>query len=333
MNLPSATTQKPALGGRIRSRPEDFIVEEIPAYEFAGKGDHVFFLVEKKNVTTFDAMDLISQSLGRRQRDIGNAGLKDKFAVTRQWMSLEHASEDEIRSLDFQDLKILEVTRHTNKLKKGHLLGNRFSVAITEIENLDEAALEECLREIGARGMPNYFGEQRLGENDRNVESGRNIVTGKWRGPSSKNTRKMLISAYRSGLFNSVLARRIGTYDRLLPGDLAFIHGKGAVFPVENPEELEERRAAFEISPSGPEAGFGGVTPAGEPGEIEKEILGAENVPENRWKELKMKASRRPFRVPVKELSWKKTERGIELSFTLPRGAFATSLLREILKK
>ncbi|TET39626.1 MAG: tRNA pseudouridine(13) synthase TruD [Planctomycetota bacterium] len=332
MQLPYATLQKPFAGGVIRARPEDFVVEEIPAYEFSGKGDHVFFLLGKKNLTTFDAIERVAGALGRKARDIGTAGLKDKNAVTRQWMSLEHVCEDDIRSLSIPGITIGEITRHGNKLKKGHLIGNRFNILISEITGLDEGALEECLDEIHRRGMPNYFGPQRLGESGNNVSRGKDIVLEKWRGPSSKNKRKMLISAYRSHLFNQVLKERIETYDRFLPGDLAFIHGKGAVFSVEDPTDLEKRRASFEISPSGPEYGHGGIAPTGEMGKIECEIIEAENIPVNAWKKLKMKASRRPLRVKVENLSWKKVDRGVELSFALPRGSFATSLLREVIK-
>jgi tRNA pseudouridine13 synthase len=332
MQLPYATLQKPLAAGVIRARPEDFVVEEIPAYKFSGEGDHVFFLLEKKDLTTFDAIERVAEALGRKARDIGSAGLKDKNALTRQWMSLEHVSEDDIRNLGIPGIAVSQITRHGNKLKKGHLTGNGFTIVISEISGLDENALEECLDEIRRRGMPNYFGPQRLGKSGNNVSRGKDIVLGKWRGPSSKNKRKMLISAYRSHLFNQVLAERIETCDRFLQGDLAFIHGKGAVFSVENPADLEERRASFEISPSGPEYGHGGIAPTGVMGKIESKIIEAENIPVDAWKKLKMKASRRPLRVRVENLSWKNVDRGIELSFALPRGSFATCLLREIMK-
>jgi tRNA pseudouridine13 synthase len=329
---PFATPQRAIEGGEFRAEPEDFVVEEIPAYELSGRGDHVYFLIEKRNLTSFEVMDLIGKAMHRKSLDIGCAGLKDKRGVTRQWMSLEHVSEDAIRNLNLAGVKILDVTRHRNKLRKGHLTGNKFAIVISGITRLDEAALGECLDELRSRGVPNYFGLQRLGADGSNAALGRDIVLGKTWGPRQKQMRKLRISAYRSELFNRVLARRIGTYDKLLPGDLAFIHANGAVFAVANPEELEPRRIAFEISPSGPEYGHGGVEPGGEEGKIERETIEGEKIPPGTWENLRMRASRRPLRVKAENLEWRKTGRGIELSFALRRGAYATSLIREILK-
>lgn len=165
-DLPYLTADLPGLGGVIKTIPADFQVEELPKYEFSGKGTHVYAFVQKKNMTTDDMMRRIAQSLGRRKFDIGYAGRKDARAITRQWISVEHIETDTLRNLNLNNIKILEVTRHGNKLKIGHLSGNRFIIRLRELNCSVKKAKSRAERILGVlceKGVPNYFGSQRFG--------------------------------------------------------------------------------------------------------------------------------------------------------------------------
>jgi len=164
--LPFLTNEFKAIGGRIKARAEDFCVEEVPLYEASGEGTHVYFQIEKRELTTMDAAAAIARALGRARMDIGVAGQKDANAVARQWMSVEHIKPEVVAALDIPKLKVLKVTLHKNKLKTGHLKANKFKVKLRETAvNPVEAAkiAGQCLEILQVRGVPNYFGKQRFG--------------------------------------------------------------------------------------------------------------------------------------------------------------------------
>jgi len=162
-NWPYLTADLPGIPGVVKSRPEDFVVEEIPQYEACGQGDHTYFVVEKTGMTTLDLIRRLGRALGRRDRDFGYGGLKDAQAVTRQMISLEHADDEQIRKLDIPGVKILEISRHGNKIKLGHLAGNRFWIKIRDVPPEDSETTQKCLQVLQKRGVPNYFGHQRFG--------------------------------------------------------------------------------------------------------------------------------------------------------------------------
>ncbi len=164
--LPYLTAEISGIGGEIRQEPGDFRVDEIPLYDFCGSGSHSYFQIEKVNLGTFEAINLIAQALGVKRHEIGYAGLKDATAITRQWLSVEKVSADKIRRLNIPGIKVLNITSHDNKLKLGHLAGNRFSLRISRFKcdpaRAGQAAARVC-EIIARRGMPNYFGPQRFG--------------------------------------------------------------------------------------------------------------------------------------------------------------------------
>ena len=165
-NLPFLTTDFPGLGGDIKTICSDFVVEELPKYEFSGEGTHVYAYVRKTNMTTTDMMARIAEALDVKKMDIGYAGRKDAKAVTRQWISIEHVDPQKVRDLDFNNIKILDVTRHTNKLKVGHLSGNRFTIRLRNLTPPVDQALpiaKQVMDILAAKGVPNYFGPQRFG--------------------------------------------------------------------------------------------------------------------------------------------------------------------------
>ena len=181
MNEPPAllTADIPGTGGVIKRRDEDFFVEEIPLYEASGTGSHTYALIEKQGIGTREALDRIARALNLPRRNIGSAGLKDVHAVTRQWISIEHAGPERLAKLDIPNVSLLQVTRHTNKLKPGHLAGNRFAVRLRELRQPAEQAVrtaEEVLSILAQKGLPNYFGPQRFGNRSNNHLLGKAVI-------------------------------------------------------------------------------------------------------------------------------------------------------------
>lgn len=177
---PYLTANLPGIGGCIKLCPEDFFVDEIPLYTPSGEGTHTFFRIEKTGLASSDAAERIADALGVRHLDIGMAGRKDTKAVTRQWMSVEHVEPERLLALQLPNIRILEVARHGNKLKTGHLAGNRFRIRIRQLQLPIPQAKEiadECLKVLSHRGVPNYFGPQRFGSRFESHLLGWTLVT------------------------------------------------------------------------------------------------------------------------------------------------------------
>ncbi len=186
----------------------DFIVEEIPLYDFSGEGEHLVVFVRKKDMSTWEMISAISSHLGIKSRDIGYAGLKDKHAMTMQYISLPARYEEKLGSFSHDKIKILNITKHNNKIRIGHLRGNRFQLRFKKVLGVQQAKIDSVLDWIEANGMPNYFGHQRFGMHGDNWQEGRDIVHGKLKMRDRKK-REFLISSYQSYLFNNWLSRRI----------------------------------------------------------------------------------------------------------------------------
>jgi len=165
-DLPLLTADLPGIDGILKKRPEDFVVEEIPAYDFSGSGTHILAQIEKTGIPTLEAIRHIASALGVPRRQIGYAGLKDARAVTRQWISIEHIDSEQLKQMSLAQVKVIQTTRHTNKLKIGHLRGNRFIIRIRQFELSQGQALarsKEITNYLVQHGVPNYFGRQRFG--------------------------------------------------------------------------------------------------------------------------------------------------------------------------
>ena len=172
------TEDLPGIGGHIKVHPEDFRVTEIPLYEPSGAGDHVYLYVEKAGIGSFEAAERIARAFGRPRHLVGLAGLKDAQAVTRQWMSMERIDADKARGLHLPNLKVLAVSRHRNRLKIGHLAGNRFEVRIRDCRPQARGLAEQVLAVLASRGVPNWFDRQRFGTRGDNHLLGRTLVLG-----------------------------------------------------------------------------------------------------------------------------------------------------------
>ncbi len=353
---PPPPTDFPAL--TAKSQPEDFIVEEVPLYEPCGSGTHTYAWIEKRNLNTMDAARRLAHAIGKSPRDAGYAGLKDAQAVTRQWISFEHVAEKEKLSAFVEpNLRVLKISQHANKLKMGHLRGNRFVIRLRFSRDEDcakqgvvAARVRDIFATLRARGLPNYFGTQRFGRGGDNAELGRLLVRGDEsafeklfaetngsKRPADRKLRNLLVNAFQSELFNAVLAARMPDIGALAAGDLAFLHRNGAVFAIADDAAAakEQPRAdAFEISPSGPLFGPKMPAPTEKPGEIEAEILRKSGVTcedFGRKEAERQPGARRSLRVALmEEPTFSVDDSGVLLTFALPSGSYATGVIQEI---
>ena len=386
------------LGGRIRERPEDFLVEEIPLFRPSGRGDHTIAQIEKRATSTFDALLFLSKTCKVSERVIGYAGLKDARAVARQFVSLPKVSPQRVLAANHRKFRVLSAARNEKPLRIGQLRGNRFTIKIRgcDLSRVEEA--RSVLETIVRRGMPNAYGGQRYGTRLDGHLLGRAVVREDWkdfidqllgrpsplemnphmvearkaydagdlqtafdtfpmkhrtekkaagillRGGSPREAfdalgggpRRIWVSAWQSYLFNRVLDRRVrdGTFDRLLEGDIAWLHESSASYPVRD-EAAEARHArSGRASPTGPLLGFDPPRASGEPGALEQAILDADGATPEAFeaRHCRARGLRRPLRVPVEEASLDVEDDDVVVTrFVLPPGAFATVVLEHLM--
>ncbi|HTL50971.1 MAG TPA: tRNA pseudouridine(13) synthase TruD, partial [Planctomycetota bacterium] len=351
--------------------PDDFIVEERPAYAPSGAGTHQYLWIEKRGIDTNQAIRLLADYLRRPVRDFGVAGLKDKHAVARQHITIEHVPAERFAAFQDDRLKILSVTLHGNKLKIGHLKGNRFSITVRDltIPAADACARAEAIfAQLRKSGLPNFYGPQRFGREGANVARAYQALTGnvlpgtlapRWGGSADTSQLSplrrgshldtFLLNSLQSALFNAVAAERLaaGTVTRLIPGDLAFLHRNGAVFAVPDTAAVAREQpraeagvdgAPFEISPSGPMFGRRMTAPTADALAIEQAVLRAWNISDDHLNSSAMReapGARRPLRVPLENAAVEAVagnEDAYRVSFDLPAGSYATVVLNELIK-
>ena len=333
------TGDVPGIGGRIRSEPEDFRVEERPLYLPCGVGEHLYIRVTKRLLSTPDLVRRISSTLGVKVQGIGTAGLKDARAVTTQLVSLQGVPEERVPRLkpDEQILAIEVLGRHRNRLRPGHHRGNRFRLVVRQVHPGAGEVIPVILDQLARRGIPNYFGPQRQGKKGDNYQVGAALLTDRsQRETMSRAKRMWYLNTFQSHIFNHILARRIERIDRLLVGDWAMKMDNGACFPVENAEQEQPRADRFEISPTGILFGSRVSWATGEPGEIERAVVAEQGSTPERLveaaKDCGFRGERRSLRVPLVDLEWTLDGSVLTLAFSLPPGAYATSVLRELMK-
>jgi tRNA pseudouridine13 synthase len=391
------TADIPGIGGVIKETPEDFQVWEIPLYSPCGEGEHTFTEIEKRGITTLEALRRIARALDIPEREIGYAGMKDAKGVTGQNFSIPRTAPERLLALELPGLKVLSAVRHRNKLKLGHLAGNRFLIRVRGVPVEAKATAEKVLDILLLRGVPNYFGPQRYGAQGNSHLIGRALLRRDYReavdaimgnpeqvrderwqaaitayrsGDAAESLRlfpghcrterdilqrllkrpdawdkafqavhprlkALYLSAFQSTLFDRLLDERRTTFDRVMTGDLAWKHENGACFMVEDAEGEAERARNFEISPTGPMFGCKMKPPAGQPLAMEEALLQSEGLAAADFDlpgGLRMEGERRPLRVPLDGVDLRYDGDSLALQFSLPKGAYATSLLREVMK-
>lgn len=329
-DLPAVTGDLPGCGGRVREAPEDFLVREIPSYEPQGSGSHLFLHVRKRGLTTRDVVKALGEADVPEAR-IGVAGLKDKYAVTEQWLSIPWSHADAADRLEaLEGVEVLQRVRHKNKLGMGHLRGNRFEVRIREVEEGGADAARRALARLREGGVPNYYGPQRFGRFGRNAVDGLSLARGE---PvtGDRRLRRFFLSALQSWVFNRVLAQRVreGLFRTVTVGDWARKHDTGGTFLVESDDE-GARAERFEISATAPLHGRRVPISDGRPGEMERAALDALGLG---WPALaQRRGDRRLTRLRLDDAEVEAEGDDLWLRFTLPKGAYATVVLRETMK-
>jgi len=328
----------------------DFIVDEIPLYEFTGEGEHLIVHVRKKDMTTWEMITAIAKYCKIKQRDIGYAGLKDKHAMTMQYISiLAKGNEEKLKTFNHDKIKILSTTRHNNKIRTGHLKGNHFKVRLKKVLGVQKDKLDSVLKWVKKNGVPNYFGNQRFGNHGDNWKEGKAIVEGTLK-MRDRKTRTFLINAYQSYLFNNWLSKRIelsmlleafseadsekvfelpkgslaGTkkqahFFKVLEGDLMMHYPFGRVFELESLEEESKRFSEFDIAPSGLLAGT----------RVSRTTKTSELLEKNYDEEIDENGVRRYAWIKVTDVkkTYVEEKAHYELEFSLPKGSYATNVL------
>ncbi|HET6412906.1 MAG TPA: tRNA pseudouridine(13) synthase TruD [Anaeromyxobacter sp.] len=335
--LPYVTVDLPGSGGSLRSTAEDFRVEEVPAYPPSGRGPHLYLRVEKRGRTTRDVLRTLAHALSVPERDSGYAGLKDRDAVTTQWLSFPTARDPDPESLSAPGLRVLTVSRHSNKLRPGHARANRFLVVV---RGGDPDRARACAAALSERGLPAFFGPQRFGAGGRNAAVGRALLRGErtpeaLRAKEDRFLRRLCLSAFQSELFNRWLSERIGDglFAAALEGDVLKKLDSGGLFTCEDPAIDGPRVARFEVSPAGPMFGHKLRPSAGEARAREERVLAAAGVgPADLARgggetEGTRRAARLPIAIAVEPL-----EDGYRARFELPGGCYATVVMGELMK-
>ncbi len=343
LRLPYLTADLPGVGGVLRAAPEHFVVEEVGLYEAAGDGQHLYVNLTKVGLTTKEVQSRLEKLFGLARGSVGFAGLKDKAARTTQTFSLSVGhqpagfADEAARRIEAElPVTVNWAHFHRNKLRTGHLIGNRFEITISEVATPLDVALQRCqaiAAEIRRRGLPNYFGVQRIGRDGANVRQGLAILLGE-RTRGDKWLRRFLISSYQSHLCNRYLVRRleIDAFDRLLPGDVAKKTATGGMFDVQDLTAEQPRYAAHEINFTAPLFGPRMWRAKDEAGRLEEEVLAASPVTMAHFERARIDGTRRVGRLLVPDLAVEAREHQIVARFTRTKGAFATVVMRELMK-
>lgn len=335
--LPLITADLPGVGGEVTVE-EDFVVDEIPAYTPCGEGQHCMALVRKRGLTTPQAIQQICRRLGLSSGGAGYAGMKDRRGVTSQWISFDGADPAALLALEEPGIEVLEAGLHGNKLRTGHLRGNRFTVTLHGVCDDAAARGQSILDALARGGSPNYFGAQRFGNRGDNAAFGLKMVRGEVKPPRQKFMRRFMVSALQSWLFNEVLAERLtrGCAGSLLGGEVLQTVPKGGPFVDEDLETNAPRLAAGEVRVTGPILGPRMTWPAdGSPAlELEQQVMEECGVPPGDMDAAGRlgRGGRRALLVFPELPGLERVPEGLKVTFVLPPGSYATVLLRELTK-
>lgn len=333
---PFATNDLPGTGGAIGPEPEDFQVDEIPLYTFSGEGEHLYIRIQKRRMTTREAVQAIARAARVPPGEIGSAGMKDKHAVTTQWLSLPAKRAGAVEGWALPEgLAVLEVTRHTNKLRTGHLKGNAFRIRLTGAgpeAGVHAAAIVARLRE---RGLPNYFGAQRFGRDGDNLAAALDWLGTEARGQRTRVPpfeRKLFASVVQAEVFNRYVTARIERgMDRPIAGEVVRLEGTGSLFAIDDPEREAPRWKSNDIHPTGPMVGPKMRKAHSDALELERRAVESVGLDESTLRELGRHAdgTRRDVVVALPELRAEVDGIVVVLTLELPAGSYATEVVRE----
>ena len=343
---PLLTNDLPGIGGRIKAELEDFEVEEVPAYAPSGEGDYLYLWIEKRDMGAEFFTRQVAKRLDVPVSEVGTAGMKDRRAVTRQLVSVPARSEANLPHLEGDGLRVLSVARHGNKLKPGHLHGNRFRILIRGAHFDAAALLPPILERLRRDGLPNYYGPQRFGHDGETVRTGLALLRGEplpatasGRPMNVRNAflRKLTLSAAQSALFNHCLGQRLadGLLRRVLPGDVMAKWPFGGMFVAQDIAAEQLRVDAHEIVPAGPMFGRKMFSADKEAAVREASVLAEAGLRVESFSGFGklLQGTRRHNLIYVDDLAAAVEAEGVRLTFQPPAGSYATVLLRELMKQ
>ena len=332
--LPVTNQASPIKNARIKSVPEDFIVFEVPKYVASGFGNHIYLWLRKRDISGGDLLRVLSGALKIDQKLIGTAGTKDRRAVTYQWVSIPREYAWRLRFIDHPDISILKIVPGSNKIKTGHLRGNRFIIKLRDVDAPDVEKIAHAVRQLRLRGFPNLFGTQRFGNNGSNLWMGLDMLAGQGRQRRvSPFKRRMAISAVQSAVFNMYCRERDANagLDRIILGDV-LTKNRGGLFCCDDVARDQARLATGEVDITGPIFGTKTFRPMHESALFEDSIIESAGMDSNTFKPFARIASgtRRRLLVKPEGLGFEISKDTVELSFFLPSGSYATVMLREL---
>lgn len=323
--LPLWPNAYPASGASatLKRLNEDFTVTELPLQLPSGEGEHIWLDIEKNGANTAFVAQQLAEAAGVQERDVGYAGLKDRYAITRQWFSIylpsgKTGETPDLTQIQHPEFKVLGQSRHVKKLRPGDLQGNRFRIVLRDVTGDPDAmkAIEANLQAIASHGVPNYFGAQRFGFDGGNVEQGRAMLAREIRVRNPKK-KGIYLSAVRSFVFNEVLALRIqqGLWGQTLPGDVMDEAGR----------------------PTGPLWGRGRVVTTDQAQALENGVAERHATLCDGMEHAGLDQERRALVARPVDMAWawqKADDQAdqLVLTFSLPAGNYATSVLNEILR-
>ncbi|MDP5040120.1 MAG: tRNA pseudouridine(13) synthase TruD [Paraglaciecola sp.] len=326
----------PQATGQLKVELQDFQVTEKLGYEPTGQGEHIYLWVQKTGLNTAFLAEEIAKFARVPLRDVTYAGRKDKYAVTQQWFSVHKPGKAEFdwSQLQVEGAAVLKAIRHDKKLRTGVLKGNRFNIVVRNIT--DTRQLSERLLYISVHGVPNYYGAQRFGDSRYDARGGNLVLAEKMLAGEeirNRNKRSMAISALRSWLFNEFVSHRIedGLFSQAMDGDVMLLSGSASYFCAQNIDEvIVQRIASRDIQLSAPLWGQGQLPSLVKAGLYEQNI--ANRYPEQTamLEKLGLKQERRALRLLPDDMRWTIEDNQLHIRFDLPAGAFATSVIREL---
>jgi tRNA pseudouridine13 synthase len=341
---PLLTASLPGIDGRIKAVPEDFEVEEVPAYLPSGAGDHLYLWVEKRDMGAEYFLHQVARRLGIDTGAVGTAGLKDRHAITRQWVSVPSPCESQLSALEGEGIRVLKVSRHSNKLKTGHLHGNRFRILIRDPDPQASTRLTPLVERLRQGGLPNFYGQQRFGRGGETGRAGLALLAKEAPPPSSSGQRlnwrkpflrKLALSAGQALLFNAYLSQRLhdGLLNRVLCGDVMSHWPRGGLFVAEDPSAEQQRFDARAIVPTGPMFGRKMFPAQGEAAHREAAILEEAGLLPEAFQGFGklLSGTRRHNVIFLEDLTAEVEAEGVRIQVTLPAGSYATILLRELM--
>ncbi|WP_217522156.1 tRNA pseudouridine(13) synthase TruD [Vibrio metschnikovii] len=327
---------QPTAKAKIKARPEHFKVIEDLGYSFSGEGEHVMVCIRKTGENTSFVANELAKACGVKSKDIGWAGLKDRHAVTEQWLSV-YLPDGKLPNLtafekQYPSIQVLAMTRHHKKLRPGDLQGNHFELTLSEVTDIDNVV--QRLQVLAEQGVPNYFGQQRFGKDGNNLHEARRWGRDNVRS-RNQNQRSLYLSAARSWIFNHIVSARIqsGCFESFIEGDIALKDGVSELVSDEQLTEFNQQLADQKVQITAALAGDNALPTQGTAQALEQQALDAEPDLMKLIRGNRMRHDRRVIALHPQQLQWQVDNNNILLSFTLDAGSFATSVVRELIEE